>query len=531
MNSSVLLDLRNELVESSHFFTENPVVLISATFVCMYFCVLVFRLISKQQAHQEALQIMVNKRYARDEVVHKALLAKAKNTKRFIDATELLFEYKAGTRTCVDALLQLAHASHTIGLHSLSATTEEFYDEALAQAECFDKLRNEQGELKDSSLANMHLNMNLLAGVPVSIKDNFHMKGADSTIGIACRCFKPKDEDGLLVAQLRSAGAVPFVKSNIPPLLLMPESDNKVWGTCKNPWDLGRTPGGSSGGEAALIASGCSLLGLGGDIGGSIRIPATYCGVVGFKPSYHRVTKQGVAVNRVGDRTGQHMIVSSAGPMARSVRDCALMMEVLTHDLAAHDYTAPPLVWNKAVVEHGLLVPAPAPASASVHVISVNGGSESSEPVLNATVNNNSNNSSSTSNSSSNSSSRPQRRSKKAQESDMAAFKAVIAHPPPTVVDTATATDDATVAITSVQQQSSLPVGLIPKKQRVAVMITDGWCDPVPAVKRAVEEAADVLRAQGYEVVPFQNPIDSTRLLQVYLSLMSADGNWHFLTQ
>lgn len=324
MASATLLDLRNELVEFSLYFNENPIVLAGATLLCCYFCVAIFRRISLQQSHQEALQTMVNKRFARDEVVHKSLETKAQNTTPLVDATELISEYKAGTRTCADALLQLVHASHDIGLHPLYATTEEFYDEALSTATAVDSQRGKQGHL-----AVGEGELGTLAGVPISIKDNYHMKGADSTLGIACRCFKPRESDGVLVGQLRAAGAVPYVKSNIPPLLLMPESDNKhLWGTCRNPWDLNRTPGGSSGGEAALVASGCSLWGLGGDIGGSIRIPATYCGVVGFKPSYHRVSKQGSAVNRVGDRTGQQIIVASAGPLARSVRDCALMMEV-----------------------------------------------------------------------------------------------------------------------------------------------------------------------------------------------------------
>lgn len=470
MDSALLLQLRNELVESSHFFNDNPIFLVAGTIICSYFCIWIFGHISRQQSHQEALQTMVNKRFARDEVVHRALNTKAKNTKRFVDVTELISEYRSGSRTCVDALLQLAHASHDLGLQPLCATTEEFYDEALANAEEVDKKRR-QGKLVVGEGE-----LGPLAGVPISIKDNYHMKGADSTIGIACRCFKPKEEDGLLVAQLRGAGALPYVKSNIPPLLLMPESNNMLWGTCRNPWDLSRTPGGSSGGEAALVASGCSLWGLGGDIGGSIRIPATYCGVVGFKPSYHRVSKQGSAVNRVGDRTGQQIIIASAGPIARSVRDCALMMEILTHDLPAHDFSAPPLPWNKDVVEHGLMATSSGGDSGSVASIS---------PIPSPGA--------------------PKRRTRQAKEADMVALKEVMARPP--------------------------TGAMLPKRQRVAVMTTDGWCDPVPAVKRAVQEAADALRNRGYEVVPFQNPICSTRMLQVYLSLMSADGNWHLLTQ
>lgn len=82
----------------------------------------------------------------------------------------------------------------------------------------------------------------LLEGIPISVKDQFYQKGADSTCGLAVRCFQPATEDGLLVELLVSQGAIPFVRTNVQQSLLLPESDNIVWGTAMNPWDLKRTP-------------------------------------------------------------------------------------------------------------------------------------------------------------------------------------------------------------------------------------------------------------------------------------------------
>mgnify|MGYP003385107740 CR=1 FL=1 len=133
----------------------------------------------------------------------------------------------------------------------------------------------------------------------------------------------------------------------------MPESDNAIWGQAKNPYDTSRTPGGSSGGEGALIAARCSLLGLGSDIGGSIRIPAHYCGIVGFKPTPGRITKKGSGIPRVNNRDGQIVIPSTTGPMARSVRDCTLMMKALVNHTPDEDILIPPIPWNDQCVESG----------------------------------------------------------------------------------------------------------------------------------------------------------------------------------
>ena len=131
------------------------------------------------------------------------------------------------------------------------------------------------------------------------MKDCIDQKGADSTCGAASRVLAPSAEDGLVVRLLREAGALPFVRSNVPQLLMMPDSENFIFGRTNNPYCAKRGPGGSSGGEAALVAAGCSIMGVGSDIGGSIRNPAHFSGVCGFKPTPQRMTRKGCAIPRL----------------------------------------------------------------------------------------------------------------------------------------------------------------------------------------------------------------------------------------
>jgi fatty acid amide hydrolase len=266
-----------------------------------------------------------------------------------IDAHALRSLYKKGKLTAAAVTIQSCLRSRAVGRDELCAVTEELYDEALEAAE---ELDNQSPDERSKSLKASGL---LLWGVPISIKDCIQQKGTDATCGIAAKCFKPFAEDGLQVTLLRNAGAILHVRSNVPQLLMMPESENNVWGVSLNPWDHSRTPGGSSGGEAALVASGCSTMGLGSDIGGSIRIPATYCGLVGFKPTPTRITGSGSVAPRYEGRNGQMVIKATVGPITRSVRDCVTMMQALTVPLAAEkDPFLPPLPpWNVTLSTKG----------------------------------------------------------------------------------------------------------------------------------------------------------------------------------
>src|SRR5207249_3699985 len=128
-----------------------------------------------------------------------------------------------------------------------------------------------------------------LHGVPVTIKDAFETAGVISAGGTKGRAAFVPERDATAVARLRGAGAIMLGKTNVPDLSLAFETDNLVYGRTSNPYDRSRTPGGSSGGEATLIASGGSPLGLGSDAAGSIRVPAHFCGIAGIKPNTGRV--------------------------------------------------------------------------------------------------------------------------------------------------------------------------------------------------------------------------------------------------
>lgn len=124
-----------------------------------------------------------------------------------------------------------------------------------------------------------------LHGLPITLKDQFNIKGYDTTLGYVSRALCPAGDDAALVKMLRSLGAVILAKTNIPQSIMWCETENPLWGLTTNPIDERYTPGGSTGGEAALIACGASVLGFGTDIGGSVRIPSHMVGIYGLKPS------------------------------------------------------------------------------------------------------------------------------------------------------------------------------------------------------------------------------------------------------
>ncbi|HEX6622330.1 MAG TPA: amidase [Pyrinomonadaceae bacterium] len=164
-----------------------------------------------------------------------------------------------------------------------------------------------------------------LHGVPVSIKDAFDLAGVVTAGGTKGRAGFVPQEDAAGVARLKAAGAVVLGKTNVPEMSLAFESDNLVYGRTKNPYDLARTPGGSSGGEAAAIAAGLSPLGLGSDAGGSIRLPAHFCGIAGLKPTTGRTARTG----HFPPPGGLFDSLWQIGPLARRVEDLALALPLL----------------------------------------------------------------------------------------------------------------------------------------------------------------------------------------------------------
>jgi amidase len=171
--------------------------------------------------------------------------------------------------------------------------------------------------------ADQGLKMGLLHGVPVTLKDSFDVAGLTSRLGSYFAPEEPAAADSAVAQRLRRAGAILLGKTNTPEFLSSYETDNFITGRANNPWNVERTPGGSSGGEAAAIASGCSPGGVGSDGGGSIRLPAHFCGIAGLKPTPGRISLIGLQPPEAS------LGIGAAGPMARSVADVRLLFEVL----------------------------------------------------------------------------------------------------------------------------------------------------------------------------------------------------------
>jgi amidase len=168
-----------------------------------------------------------------------------------------------------------------------------------------------------------------LHGLPMTIKDTFDVEGMPATSGAPEYANRPpRTPDAQAVARLRAAGAVIWGKTNTPYLAGDSQTYNPVHGRTSNPWDIGRTPGGSSGGAAAALATGVTPLELGSDIGGSLRFPAHFCGVAALKPTYGRTPILGHVPPAPGSLSVRDLNV--AGPMARNVADLRLMLQVLT---------------------------------------------------------------------------------------------------------------------------------------------------------------------------------------------------------
>jgi len=176
-----------------------------------------------------------------------------------------------------------------------------------------------------------------LHGVPVTVKDSFDLAGHPTLCGSKFRIGHRADRDSTAAARMRAAGAIVLGKTNCPEFLSNYETDNFTTGRTNNPWDLDRTPGGSSGGESAAIASFCSAGGIGSDGGGSIRIPAHCCGIAGLKPTPGRVSAAGhfPAIAHPGGLLGV------AGPMARTAQDVRLLFSVLASYDSQDPFSAP----------------------------------------------------------------------------------------------------------------------------------------------------------------------------------------------
>lgn len=257
-------------------------------------------------------------------------------------AGELTKALAAGQASAVE-LTQAAIARIEARDGPINAVVVRDFDEALAQAKA-----------ADAALAKG--DRRPLLGVPMTVKESHNVGGLATTWGSPAFGNWIAPEDSVGVARLKAAGAVVLGKTNIPPFLGDWQSANPIYGHTRNPWNLERSPGGSSGGAAAAVASGMVPLEFGSDIGGSIRIPAAFCGVYGHKPSFNLIPQRGHAPPGV-DGAGVELAV--VGPLARTAADLDLALSVLAgpSGLEAKGYRlALPPARHATLADHRVLV-------------------------------------------------------------------------------------------------------------------------------------------------------------------------------
>ncbi len=229
------------------------------------------------------------------------------------DATELALQLRGGAISASDAVAAAIDRIERIN-PAINAVVTTAFDEALATAKRADRLTSQ-----NKWLGPLH-------GVPILIKDLFDFRaGMRNTFGCRATADFVPDQTMAHIARLEDAGAIILGKTNTPEFGHKGTTDNRLFGPTRCPFDLARNAGGSSGGSAAAVATGMVPLAQGSDAGGSIRIPAAWCGIVGFKPTFGRIPNTGAP-----NAFCSHTPFVQAGPLTRTVRDAALMAQVMS---------------------------------------------------------------------------------------------------------------------------------------------------------------------------------------------------------
>ncbi len=239
----------------------------------------------------------------------------AQNNILFMSATEIAAKIRNKEVTSyevVSAYLQQIDAQNGI----FNAVVLVDKENALRQAKLADEAIK-----KGDNLGKLH-------GVPITIKDNYLTQGLKSTSGYEPLRNHIPTKDAELVKLLKSEGAIIIGKTNLSVLAMDMQTDNAVFGKTNNAWDINRTSGGSSGGCAVALATGMTPLSFGNDLAGSIRLPAAYCGVYGFKPTFGVVSLQGIQTDPK-EKTNGLKSLAVAGPLARNMDDLELAMQII----------------------------------------------------------------------------------------------------------------------------------------------------------------------------------------------------------
>ncbi|KAF2009229.1 amidase [Aaosphaeria arxii CBS 175.79] len=272
------------------------------------------------------------------------------------DATALLDKLKAGEWSAEQ--VTVAFCKRAAVAHQLTnCLTEIFFDEAIQRARELDRERQLN---TDKDLRPFH-------GLPISLKDSFQVSGHDTSTGLACFVNEPAEEHSGMAAMLVDLGAVLYCKTNLPQIIMSGDTDNNVFGRTLNPRNTSLTAGGSTGGEGALLALRGSIVGVGTDIAGSIRIPAVCNRLYGFRPSVGIVPHSGVRDLTVPGTDG---VRSTAGPLVTSIRDAALFLKtIMQMETWKYDSAAVSVPWTNLrptqkvriglVLDEGIYTPSP----------------------------------------------------------------------------------------------------------------------------------------------------------------------------
>ncbi|CAI5447777.1 unnamed protein product [Caenorhabditis angaria] len=249
-----------------------------------------------------------------------------------LDFDHLRLELQAGTISCIDTLRTYFYKA--VIAHEKTNAICMFIEESEEWAEEWDKKAKEPGFVKPA-----------LFGIPLSLKECIMIKGYDQTRGFVQDAFHPATSDSLQVTHFKNLGLIPFCTTNVPQSLLSYNCCNPLYGTTTHPLDKSRTPGGSSGGESALLAAGGSILGMGGDVGGSVRIPCHFTGTAAIKPSKMRFAHRGGG----SSVPGKPLIDANDGPMARDVKTNVEFLRNVWADAyqSSVDPYCPPVLWNE----------------------------------------------------------------------------------------------------------------------------------------------------------------------------------------
>ncbi|RFU27741.1 hypothetical protein B7463_g8596, partial [Scytalidium lignicola] len=242
----------------------------------------------------------------------------------------------AGEWTAEQVIKAFCHRATVV--HQLTnCLTEVFFDVALKRAKELDEHLQRTGK-----------SVGLLHGLPISLKDQFNVEGIPCSMGYVAAINRMPKRNSVLVQALLDAGAIVYVRTNLPQALMLGSSVNNIFGETCHPANRTLTPGGSSGGEAALVLAGGSPLGVGTDLGGSLRDPSSWCGLYALRPSNGRIPYEGAE----NSMFGQESIRSAAGPMTRSVEDVELFFKaVVGQETWKDDPQVIPMPWRDLPIQ------------------------------------------------------------------------------------------------------------------------------------------------------------------------------------